>query len=83
VDDLWLPSVRVLTDFLRGEAEWELLRELPYTVFFRKVRQVDQTRDWERQRMNYADADKWSRGGRRPLGRRLLNRVRRLLGSAG
>ncbi len=52
LDDLHIPAVRQIHDFLVGEAEWELIEELAHTSFFRKVKELDYSNDWEDQAMN-------------------------------
>jgi len=52
LDDLHIPAVRQMHDFMVGEAEWELIKKLPHTSFFRKVKELDYSNDWEDQAMN-------------------------------
>jgi Methyltransferase domain len=54
VDDAKMPSVRILHDFLDGEDDWMLERELRTTSFFRRVRRQENTRDWADQNINRA-----------------------------
>jgi hypothetical protein len=83
VDDIQMPSVNVLCDFLRNEAEWELLDESPRTVFFRKVRKVVPVLDWQGQAMNAPH--RWPRAEvpRPSLPRRIKRRIREWLSPSG
>ncbi len=60
VDDYTMPSVGVLFDFLRMEDEWEQLRILENTAFFRKLRDpyIDFEDDWQHQKINLAFKEK-------------------------
>ncbi|MBE0427345.1 MAG: class I SAM-dependent methyltransferase [Nitrospirae bacterium] len=52
VDDFKMPSVKLLYDFLYGEEEWELVRIMQNTAFFRKLREPKDINDWSGQRIN-------------------------------
>lgn len=52
LDDLHLPSVRQMHDFLVAEKEWQLVAQSGRTSFFRKVLELDYSNDWEDQAMN-------------------------------
>jgi methyltransferase family protein len=52
VDDFKMPSVHVLFQFLRTEAEWELVRLLSNTAFFRKLSEPKVLVDWSGQKIN-------------------------------
>jgi predicted O-methyltransferase YrrM len=52
LDDIHIPSVRQMHDYLLGEPEWEPVETLPFTCFFRKVKELDYSNDWEEQAMN-------------------------------
>ncbi len=52
LDDYMIPSVRMLHDFLCNENEWELIRIIGRTSFFRKLSEADTTLDCQGQRMN-------------------------------
>jgi hypothetical protein len=52
VDDYKMPSVKMLCDFLCGEEEWELMRIVQYTAFFRKLQQLKDIADWPGQKIN-------------------------------
>jgi hypothetical protein len=82
IDDCYMPSVRILSDFLLEEAEWELVRRFRDTSFFRRRTKTPESVDWYNQRMN-----KWFftrgkvRDAVRPfLPKRLLKFRRSLIG---
>jgi len=52
VDDFKMPSVKLLYDFLCGEEEWELVRIMHNTAFFRKLREPKDINDWSGQKIN-------------------------------
>ena len=52
LDDYIIPSVRILHDFLCRENEWELIRIIGRTSFFRKLREADTRLDCQGQRIN-------------------------------
>jgi len=54
VDDIFMPSVRILYDFLCAEDDWELVRQINDTAFFRLLRKKDaETNDpWISQGIN-------------------------------
>jgi predicted O-methyltransferase YrrM len=74
VDDYLMPSVGILHDFLVGEEEWEFLKSLQVTSFFRRVRATANVWDWADQKINKSHlemiankstADNHSKGFRR------------------
>lgn len=69
VDDIHIPSVAVLYDFLCLEEQWVLERTIKNTAFFRKVGEQVCDVDWTAQKMN---ASLWRtlQGGRQPSGPR-------------
>jgi hypothetical protein len=69
VDDIQLPSVRILSDFLAGEDEWALARTVGTTAFFRRLSRTVLLNDWQGQRINQAQR---ARGPKNP--RELLRR---------
>lgn len=52
VDDYEMPSVRILHDFLMGEAEWELVRLCERTSFFRRMGETVVVNDCQGQQIN-------------------------------
>jgi predicted O-methyltransferase YrrM len=53
VDDVFMPSVRILYDFLQAEDDWELVRQIEDTAFFRRLARNESTADrWATQKMN-------------------------------
>ena len=55
VDDVYMPSVRILYDFLVGEDNWEPVRQIEDTAFFRLVGKYDEPDDpWQDQNINRA-----------------------------
>ena len=67
VDDIFMPSVRILYDFLLGEEDWELVRQIEDTAFFRRLEQHEGSEDiWARQNINKAF---WERKVRRQRSR--------------
>ncbi len=54
VDDYTMPSVGILFDFLQMEDEWEKVRIVQNTAFFRKLREpfIDFEDDWQHQKIN-------------------------------
>lgn len=52
VDDFKMPSVKVLYDFLCVEEEWELIRVMHNTAFFRKLGEPKDINDWSGQKIN-------------------------------
>jgi hypothetical protein len=52
VDDCRMPSVKILHDFLVGEAEWELIQAFQVTAFFRRVKETVSVWDWADQKIN-------------------------------
>jgi predicted O-methyltransferase YrrM len=58
VDDYRMPSVRILYDFLKGEDEWDLIREFKVTAFFRRVKETVNVWDWADQRINKPHLDR-------------------------
>ena len=59
VDDLCIPTVRMLFDFLRADQHWRLTRVLGDTAFFQKVQHTDHRLDWVEQGYNRGYPD-WS-----------------------
>ena len=67
VDDIFMPSVRILHEFLLGEEDWELVRQIEDTAFFRRLRRDERTEDiWAYQNINKAF---WERKLRRQRSR--------------
>jgi len=56
VDDIFMPSVRLLYDFLCADDDWELIRQIRDTAFFRMRRRQDFQSDdpWTTQGINKA-----------------------------
>lgn len=54
VDDIHMPSVRILYDFLAGESDWRLVEEFAVTAFFERVAKRPNKWDWADQDMNRA-----------------------------
>lgn len=54
VDDFKMPSVQVLHNFLCGEEEWELVKIMHNTSFFKKLREPKDINDWSGQKINSA-----------------------------
>jgi hypothetical protein len=54
VDDYKMPSVKILYDFLCAEEEWELMRIVQNTAFFRKIRELKDLAYWSAQKINSA-----------------------------
>jgi len=52
IDDIDIPSVRILHDFLSGEEEWDLIKVIGKTSFFRKTGMPDTTLDHQGQKFN-------------------------------
>ncbi len=52
VDDYEMPSVRILYDFLCGEDEWQLMRTVDRTAFFRKLAEAPLVSDCQGQNIN-------------------------------
>jgi hypothetical protein len=52
VDDFKIPSVKILYDFLCTEEEWELIRVMHNTAFFKKLREPMNINDWSGQKIN-------------------------------
>lgn len=52
VDDFKIPSVKILYDFLCIEEEWELIRVMHNTAFFKKLREPKDINDWSGQKIN-------------------------------
>ena len=62
VDDHAMPSVRILYDFLRGEDDWELVKEFPVTAIFRRVQKTEPVLDWVGQNINKPHLDRVTEG---------------------
>ncbi|MBL7071380.1 MAG: hypothetical protein ISS26_04335 [Candidatus Omnitrophica bacterium] len=54
VDNVPMPSVRILYNFLCGEAEWKLIKKIHDTAFFKKVAESRIIKDWHGQNINRA-----------------------------
>lgn len=52
VDDFKIPSVKILYDFLCIEEEWELIKIMQNTAFFKKIREPKYISDWSDQKIN-------------------------------
>lgn len=52
VDDVDMPSVKVLYDFLKGEEDWELMERIKDTAFFKRIKTPNHVMDWQGQGMN-------------------------------
>jgi hypothetical protein len=52
VDDVHMPSVKVLYRFLLKEKEWELVKKVKNTAFFKRVKPTVLQSDWQGQAMN-------------------------------
>ncbi len=52
IDDIDIPSVRMLHDFLSGEEEWDLIKVIGKTSFFKKTGIPDTTLDHQGQKFN-------------------------------
>ncbi|MES2372526.1 MAG: class I SAM-dependent methyltransferase [Bacteroidota bacterium] len=52
VDDVHMPSVRILYDFLVMEKEWELVKKVKNTAFFKRIKPTEVISDWQGQVMN-------------------------------
>ncbi len=74
LDDIRIPTVRMVYDFMRVDGNWEQVQLIDDTVFFRKLRYVLNLRDWIEQPYNQSYPD-WSF---LPLASRLKLRYRDL-----
>jgi len=56
VDDIFMPSVRILYDFLSADDDWDLVHQVKGTAFFRQLRKRDFQSDdpWTTQGINKA-----------------------------
>lgn len=52
IDDIDIPTVRLLHDFLCVEDEWELLNTIGHTAFFKKISEQIRRGDWMSQKIN-------------------------------
>ena len=52
VDDVHMPSVKILFQFLQIEQEWKLLQRVKHTAFFKRVAPTVIYSDWQGQAMN-------------------------------
>lgn len=52
VDDVDMPSVKILYDFLKGEDDWELMARIKDTAFFKRIKTPNHIMDWVGQGMN-------------------------------
>ena len=59
LDDLRIPTVRMVYDFMRADRAWEQLRIIDDTAYFRKNRQAPNLHDWIEQEYNRSFPD-WS-----------------------
>lgn len=59
VDDVRIPTVRILFDFLQADENWELIRLVGDTAFFRKLKHRRNLHDWLEQNYNRGYPD-WS-----------------------
>ena len=57
LDDLRIPTVRMVYDFMRVDSHWEQLRMIDDTVYFRKVRYAPNLHDWPEQEYNRSYPD--------------------------
>lgn len=76
VDDFNMASVRILYDFLCVEEEWELVRVVHNTAFFKKLREPNTTGDWQHQKINLAQSPRTIDSRKRPLlNRQILSQL--------
>jgi hypothetical protein len=54
LDDVHMPSVRILYQFLLKEKEWELVQRVKNTAFFKRISLTIIYSDWQGQEMNSA-----------------------------
>ena len=52
IDDINIPSVRILHDFLMGEDEWRLMKIIEKASFFEKIGTADISFDHQGQKLN-------------------------------
>jgi hypothetical protein len=52
LDDIHIPAVRSLHDFLAAEPQWKLEKTVRYTSFFRKIADDDYPKAWIEQVIN-------------------------------
>ncbi|MEI8075958.1 MAG: class I SAM-dependent methyltransferase [Bacteroidota bacterium] len=52
VDDVHMPSVKILYKFLQIEKEWELIQRVKNTAFFKRLAPTEIYSDWQGQEMN-------------------------------
>lgn len=57
VDDVRIPTCRMLYDYLRQEKNWEMVRLIGDTAVFRKLAAADRTKDWLPQNFNRSYPD--------------------------
>lgn len=83
VDDVRIPTCRILHDYLLAENNWKLERYFRDTAVFRKLAEPDRTSDWQGQAFNRSYPD-WSflPRSQRPtsLWNRLRGRIKRQFG---
>lgn len=81
IDDVRIPTVAILYNFLMADANWERMSLIDDTAFFRKIRHAPNLHDWIEQRFNCSYPD-WSflrpGEGPRALHSRIPPRIRRL-----
>ncbi len=85
VDDVRIPTCRILHDYLLAETNWRLETYFRDTAVFRKLAEADQTSDWQGQMFNKSYPD-WSflPRAQRPtnLWKRVSGRLARQFGKA-
>jgi hypothetical protein len=74
VDDVNIPSIKGLDEFLRVEDQWEALATIGHTAFFRKVAKASYPVDWQSQKIN----EPFVRGPTQSLPRRVIGKLSRL-----
>jgi hypothetical protein len=86
IDDVYMPSVKVLVDFVRGEAEWELIDQVTDTAFFRRTAETKSEATpsdlWASQHINRRFYQRWLRRRNSRL-RRLIGMSRRFMARPG
>ncbi|MCB1130449.1 MAG: hypothetical protein KDN05_04920, partial [Verrucomicrobiae bacterium] len=60
LDDIHIPAVRSLHDFLAAEPQWKLDKTVLNTAFFRKLAEDDYPKAWVEQTINKPLVDKMS-----------------------
>jgi predicted O-methyltransferase YrrM len=77
VDDVNIPSIKGLDEFLRVEDQWDTLATIGHTAFFRKVAKVFFPGGWPEQKIN----EPFLRGIKPSLPRRVIGKLSRLVGA--